>query len=40
MLPPAYAIFVWGAVAAIVVLHRSNIHRLRTGTENRFEKLF
>jgi glycerol-3-phosphate acyltransferase PlsY len=40
MLPPAYAIFVWGAVAAIVFLHRSNIHRLRTGTENRFEKLF
>lgn len=40
MLPLAYALFVWGATVAIVLLHRSNIRRLRTGTENRFEKLF
>lgn len=40
MLPLAYALFVWGAVVAIVILHRSNIRRLRAGTENRFEKLF
>lgn len=39
-LPLAYALFVWGATVAIVLLHRSNIRRLRTGTENRFEKLF
>ncbi len=40
MLPLAYALFVWGAAVAIVVLHRANIRRLRAGTENRFEKLF
>lgn len=40
MLPLEYPLFVWGAVAAIVILHRSNIRRLRAGTENRFEKLF
>lgn len=39
-LPLAYALFVWLAVAAIVVLHRANISRLRAGVENRFEKLF
>jgi glycerol-3-phosphate acyltransferase PlsY len=39
-LPLAYALFVWGAVVAIIVLHRSNIRRLRAGAENRFEKLF
>lgn len=39
-LPLAYALFVWGAVVAILLLHRSNIRRLRAGTENRFEKLF
>lgn len=37
-LPVVYATFVWGAVVAIFVLHRSNIRRLRAGTENRFEK--
>ncbi|MCS6938080.1 MAG: glycerol-3-phosphate 1-O-acyltransferase PlsY [Roseiflexaceae bacterium] len=40
ILPLEYALFVWGAVVAIVILHRSNIRRLRAGTENRFEKLF
>lgn len=40
MLPLAYALFVWGAVVTILLLHRSNIRRLRTGTENRFERLF
>lgn len=38
-LPLAYAIFVWVAAVAIVALHRANIRRLRSGTENRFEKL-
>lgn len=40
MLPLVYALFVWLAVAAIVLLHRANIRRLRDGVENRFEKLF
>ncbi len=40
MLPLAYALFVWGAGVAILILHRSNIRRLRAGAENRFDKLF
>lgn len=36
----AYATLIWCAVAFIVYLHRSNIQRLRAGTENRFGKLF
>jgi glycerol-3-phosphate acyltransferase PlsY len=40
MMPIEYALFVWGAVVVIVILHRSNIRRLHAGTENRFEKLF
>lgn len=39
-LPLAYAVFIWCAVGMIVYLHRGNIQRLRTGRENRFEKLF
>ncbi|NWG19322.1 MAG: glycerol-3-phosphate 1-O-acyltransferase PlsY [Chloroflexi bacterium] len=38
-LPLASALFVWVAAVAIVALHRANIRRLRSGTENRFEKL-
>ncbi|GIW00009.1 glycerol-3-phosphate 1-O-acyltransferase PlsY [Roseiflexus sp.] len=35
-LPMTYALFVWGAVVAILLLHRANIRRLRAGAENRF----
>jgi hypothetical protein len=32
----AEVLFTVGAAAAIIVLHRANIDRLRRGTENRF----
>ncbi len=38
-LPLASAGFVWVAAVVIVALHHANIRRLRSGTENRFEKL-
>jgi len=38
-LPLASALFVWVAAVVIVALHRANIRRLRSGTENRFDKL-
>lgn len=38
-LAPAYTLFVWLTATLIVYLHRSNIQRLRNGTENRFEQL-
>jgi glycerol-3-phosphate acyltransferase PlsY len=34
-----YALFVWLGATAIVYLHRANIQRLLTGSENRFERL-
>ncbi len=39
-LPLAYTVLVWAAACLIVYLHRSNIQRLRAGTENRFQKLW
>lgn len=39
-LPLAYAGLVWLAACLIVYLHRSNIQRLRAGTESRFQKLW
>lgn len=39
-LPLAYAVFIWLTGAFIVYLHRTNIRRLRAGTENRFNRLF
>lgn len=39
-LDAVYAIFTCLAAGAIVVLHRSNIQRLLTGTENRLQKFF
>lgn len=40
LLDIVYAIFTCVAAALVVFLHRANIQRLRTGTENRFQKLF
>lgn len=34
-----YALFVWIGAALVVYLHRANIQRLLTGSENRFERL-
>jgi len=39
-LPLAYALFIWLVGCFVIYLHRSNIQRLRAGTENRFGKLF
>lgn len=36
----AYVVFVWVVALLIVYLHRSNIQRLRTGTESKFQKLW
>lgn len=38
-LPLAYAVFIWVIGGFIFYLHRDNIQRLRTGTENRFSRL-
>jgi glycerol-3-phosphate acyltransferase PlsY len=39
-LHPLYAAFACAAGVVVVVLHRTNIQRLRDGTENRLQKLF
>lgn len=39
-LPLAYALFIWLVGGFVIYLHRSNIQRLRAGTENRFGKLW
>jgi glycerol-3-phosphate acyltransferase PlsY len=39
-MPLAYALFVWIMALFVVYLHRTNIQRLREGTENRFGKLW
>lgn len=36
----AYVLFIWVMVILIIYLHRPNIQRLLSGTENRFGKLF
>jgi glycerol-3-phosphate acyltransferase PlsY len=38
-LPLAYVVFIWVMVAFIIFMHRENIQRLLTGTENRFSRL-
>jgi glycerol-3-phosphate acyltransferase PlsY len=38
-LPLTYAVFVWFSALFVVYLHRENIQRLRSGTENRFKRL-